>query len=81
MVKTISSKLHLHPIGFAEEVIFLGITGITYIINETIQQPKHLYYHLTKKEHKLVERGDLDSDCFFDFLKKYIPKEDYCEEC
>jgi hypothetical protein len=59
--------------------IFYGINGIVYGINEVIQQGKHCYYHLTNQGHKVVERGEVDPDCFFDSFKMYVTNETHLE--
>lgn len=48
---------------------------VTYPINEFIQQMKHAYYHLKDIEHRKIERGEFDSEAFFNSYKMYLPKE------
>jgi hypothetical protein len=74
--KPISKLERFSEIG---DFLFITLSAPAYLGNEIIQQIKHGYYHLTKKEHKVVERGDLDPDCFFDSFKTYVPKETYIE--
>ena len=54
--------------------ILIGISGAGYVVNEAIQQIKHGYFHLTKENHDRMERGDWDSDAFFDNYSIYVKK-------
>ena len=52
--------------------LICSVAGIAYVINGIVQQGKHLCYHLKDAPHKKIERGDWDSDAFFDSFPMYI---------
>jgi hypothetical protein len=67
------------PLSKVEKICCTGkgfligsVAGIAYFINGLVQQGKHLYYHVENKPHKKIERGEWDSDAFFDHFPMYV---------